>query len=278
MKQCTRLLFGTAGIPHSANPHDSITACHRIAELGLDAMEIEYVRGSFPSSIHCHEIRNAALHHGVRLTAHGPYFINLNADDAQKQEASRERIRRTAYYGGLSGAESVTFHAGFFLGQNPKQVYSRIRDELAQLARYNATLDHPVDICPELTGKPTQFGSLDELLGISSEIAGIRPCIDWSHHHARHGGENSESAFQHVIDSVRDTLGTDALHSMHMHLSGIEFGPKGERKHLNLEDSDMDWRGLITVLKHNDVRGILICESPSIEDDALLLKTYYDSL
>jgi deoxyribonuclease IV len=178
----------------------------------------------------------------------------------------------------LSGAESITFHAGFYLSKDPAPVYLRIRDEPAELARYTATIEHPVDLSPELTGKATQFGSLEEILGLSSEIKSVRPCIDWSHHHARHGGQNNESAFQNVINRIRNTLGADALHTMHMHLSGIEFGQKGERKHLNLEESDMNWRGLIGVLKANDVRGILICESPSIEDDALLLKSYYDSL
>ena len=124
MNPCDRLLFGTSGIPRSTVPHDSVTACGRLAELGLDAMEIEYVRGSFPGEERCRAVNAAAHANGVRLTAHGPYYINLNARDADKTEASRERIRRTAYFGGLSGAESITFHAGFYLDDKPPEVFT----------------------------------------------------------------------------------------------------------------------------------------------------------
>lgn len=278
MKPCDRLLFCTAGTPHSASPRDSVTACRRVAQLGLDGMELEYVRGSFPGEARCREVRAAADENGIRLTAHGPYYINLNADDPDKQEASRRRILNTARFGGMSGAESITFHAGFYLKQDPDAVYQRIAGELAELAATIAASDYPVDIRPELTGKATQFGSLDELVDLSAEIETVYPCIDWSHLHARDGASNSTEAFQAVIDRIRDRLGPDVLGRMHMHVAGIEYTGKGERKHLNLEESDMRWRELLEVLKANDVRGILICESPSIEDDALLMKSYYDTL
>ena len=138
--------------------------------------------------------------------------------------------------------------------------------------------DKEVDIRPELTGKPTQFGSLDEILTISKELEGIHPCIDWSHMHARTGKYNTAQEFQSIIDTICLTLGDEELKRLHMHLSGIEFGKKGERKHLDLENSDMNYRDLLKVLTNNGVCGFLVCESPSLEDDALLLKNYYETL
>ena len=135
-----------------------------------------------------------------------------------------------------------------------------------------------IDIRPELTGKASQFGSLDEILGLSREIDGVEPCIDWSHLHARSGAFNTESEFRSVIGTVRKVLGDNSVKRCHMHISGIDYTAKGEKKHLDLDDSDFNYRGLLRVLKDEDVTGFLICESPSLEKDAIKLKTYYDSL
>lgn len=278
MKEVDRLLFGTAGTPLSAKRRDTVSGIQRVKELGLDSMELEYVRGTFPGEKKALEIAEAARENSIRLTAHGPYFINLNADDPDKRQASRKRIINTAYFGGMSGAESITFHAGFFLGQPPEVVYETIKEELYNLHEIIKDFDNKVDISPELTGKPTQFGSLDELLKISKELDGIHPCIDWSHQHARTGTFNTTQEFQSMIDTLRATLGDAVLKRLHMHVSGIEYGNKGERKHLILEESDMNYRDLLKVLKDNEVCGFLVCESPSLEEDALLLKNYYETL
>ena len=278
MKLSSTLLFGTAGTPHTAEPRDTVTGIERLRKLGLDAMEIEYVRGTFPSEGKAREIAHAARDNSIRLTAHGPYFINLNAVEPEKREASRKRVINTAYFGGLSGAESITFHAGFFLNQPPAAVYDTMRKELAGLLDRILKKGIEIDVRPELTGKESQFGSLNEILSVSKELSGIHPCIDWSHLHARSGEFNTAKEFQSVLDTVRNVLGDNEIKQMHMHLSGIKYSPKGEREHLDLHESDMNYRDLLRVLKENDVRGILICESPSLEDDALILKEFYMSL
>ena len=63
-----------------------------------------------------------------------------------------------------------------------------------------------------------------------------------------------------------------------MHVSGIEFGASGEKKHVDLMESEFNWRGLIRVLKDNGVTGFMICESPHREDDARLMKDWYGTL
>lgn len=278
MKPVDRLLFGTAGTPGSAKLQGTLTAFERLNELGLDSMEIEYVRGTFPGEQKALEIAAAAKSHNIRLTAHGPYFINLNADDQDKLEASRERILKTAIIGSLSGAESITFHAGFFLGQDPDEVYRRIKNEIETIVHHVRQMNIDVDIRPELTGKYTQFGSLEEIISLSQEIEGVQPCIDWAHIHAKTGAFNTAGEFQSIIDTIRDKLGEQALKKSHIHISGIEYGPKGEKKHLNLHESDFNYRDLLHVLKDNGVCGFIICESPSLEDDAIILKEYYEKI
>ena len=278
MKEADTLLFGTAGTPTSAQPRTTVNALARLRELGLDAMELEYVRGTFPGEETARSIASSAHENGIRLTAHGPYYINLNADDPEKRKASRKRVINTAYYGGLSGAESITFHAGFYLKHDAVQVFDVICQELEDLVRKIREMNINVDVRPELTGKETQFGSLEEILAVSRKVEGVEPCIDWSHLHARAGAYNSAKEFQSVIDDIRRARGEKSLKHLHMHISGIEYSGKGERKHLNLDESDFRYKELLRVLKDNGVCGILICESPSLEVDALILKDYYEAL
>ena len=73
-------------------------------------------------------------------------------------------------------------------------------------------------------------------------------------------------------------LGKSFLKNLHCHVSGIEYTNKGERKHLFLKDSDLKYKELLMALKEMDCRGIIVCESPNIEDDALLLKKTFEEI
>ena len=65
---------------------------------------------------------------------------------------------------------------------------------------------------------------------------------------------------------------------MHMHITGIDYGEKGEKKHLTLKESDLKYKELIKALKDFKVKGVAISESPNIEQDALLCKRIYEKI
>jgi len=158
-----------------------------------------------------------------------------------------------------------------------EKVYANIRDRIKEMRK---TLDDEgVDLWlrPETTGKQSQFAGLKELLKISSEIQGVMPVVDFAHLHARTGGkENTTEEFRQTLLSVEKFLGKEGLKNMHIHLSGINYTEKGERNHLVLEESDMNYKDLLKVWKEFKIAGVVICESPNIEDDAMLLKkTFY---
>jgi deoxyribonuclease IV len=278
VRQARGLLFGTGGVPESAVKSDTISALRFLRERGLDAMELEFVRGTFPGEEKCRAIAEASRETGIRLTAHGPYFVNLNSAEEEKIVASRGRILKTARIGTLCGAESITFHPAFMHEDDPDTVYRQVRGELSTVMEEVRRDGYDIDVRPETTGKPSQFGTVEEIVRLSAEVPGIRPCIDWSHLHARTGAYNTAAEFQAVIDTVRNGLGERELQGMHMHLSGIEYGPKGEKKHLDLEESDFNYRDLLRVLKENGVSGFVICESPHRGDDARLMKEWYGKL
>jgi deoxyribonuclease-4 len=124
-------------------------------------------------------------------------------------------------------------------------------------------------------GRISQFGTLDEVLAIT-EVAGILPCIDFSHLHAINGKNNSPEEFAQILSSIEKKLGREGLTDMHIHVSGIEYSSKGEKNHLELEKSDFNFLELTAAFSDFDIRGMVICESPNLEVDAMKLKMEYE--
>jgi len=273
------LLFGTGGVPVSAQSRSTEAGIERIAELGLGCMEVEFVRGVKMSPQVAASVGELAARKQVALTAHGPYFINLNAAEPQKVHMSKERILQTARIAALFGAGSITFHAAFYLKKTPAETYAAVKKHLQEVVNTLRKEGNKVTISPEVTGKPSQFGTVEEILQLSGEIEGVLPCIDFSHWHARTGKANSYQEFVAILDQIEGKLGRQALDNMHIHVSGIAYGKKGEIKHLMLADSDLRYAELLRALKERRAKGVIICESvPYLEQDALLLQRTYRSL
>jgi deoxyribonuclease-4 len=273
------LLFGTGGIPLSAESRSTEAGIERIGELGLDCMEVEFVQGVKMGPEVAVSVGKLAARKKIALTAHGPYAINLNAIERQKVHMSKERILQTARTAALFGARSITFHAAFYLKNTPAETYRTVKKQMQEVMNTLQKEGNKVTISPEVSGKVSQFGSLDEILKLSSEIEGILPCIDFSHWHARTGKANSYQEFSDILDKVEKKLGRRGLDNMHIHLSGIAYGKKGEIKHLMLADSDMCYAELLKTLKERRAKGVVICESvPRLEEDALLLQRTYRDL
>jgi len=273
------LLFGTGGVPFSAESRSTEAGIERIAELGLGCMEVEFVHGVKMSPDVAVSVGELAARKKVVLTAHGPYYVNLNSVEPQKVHMSKERILQTARIAALFGARSITFHAAFYLKNTPAETFATVKKHLQEVMNILQKEGNQVTISPEVTGKPSQFGTLEELLRLSSEMEGVAPCIDFSHWHARTGKANSYRQFIAVLDQIEKKLGRQGLGNMHIHLSGIAYGKKGEIKHLMLPDSDFRYGELLEALKERKAKGVVICESaPYLEKDAVLLQETYREL
>ena len=273
------LLFGTGGVPVSAQSRSTEAGIERIAELGLGCMEVEFVQGVRMNPETAVSVGELAARKKVILTAHGPYAMNLNAVEPEKVHMSKERILQTARIAALFSARSITFHAAFYLKNTPSETYAVVKRHLEEIVNILRNEGNKVTISPEVTGKPSQFGTLEEILQLSSEIEGVALCLDFSHWHARTGKTNSYQEFLDILDQVERKLGRQALDNMHIHLAGIAYGKKGEIKHLMLADSDFQYAELLKALKERKAKGVVICESaPYLEQDALLLQRTYREL
>lgn len=270
-----KLNFLTAGVPLGAGNKGYGRGFEILDEMGLDGLELEFVHGVRISDT-SREVVKASK---KVLTAHAPFYVNLNAREEEKVEASAQRIIETAVTAEELGGYSITYHAGFYLGQDKEIVYNKIRKQTEIITECLEKNGNKIWIRPETTGKATQWGDLEEIIRLSKEFKQVLPCVDFSHLHARYNGEvNTYEEFSAIFEKIGTELGQVALDNFHAHIAGIDYGAKGEKKHLNLEDSDFNYKDLLKAFKAFDVKGAIVCESPNIEEDARLLKEYYLSL
>ena len=128
-----QLLFGTGGAPHSAATQTTIDGIRRIAELGLGCMEIEFVQRVSMGEAGARLVAETAAKEGVKLSAHAPYYINLNAHEPEKIRASQQRLLQTARIASICGAQSVVFHPAFYLGDPPEKAYETVKKYLKEV-------------------------------------------------------------------------------------------------------------------------------------------------
>lgn len=272
------LKFLTAGMPIATGKQGYQGAFEILKNLNLDGLEAEFVHGVRINTDSINIIKEA-VKNGSTVTCHGPFYINLNAREEEKVEASVNRILETARVAKDMNAYSITYHAAFYMGNDKNIVFDRVVKQTEKIMNILKEEDNNIFIRPETTGKGTQWGTVEEIVKLSKMFDNVLPCVDFSHVHARSGGAyNTYDEFCGIFDYIGKNLGDFALKNFHAHIAGIDYSSKGEKKHLILEESDMNYKDLLKAFKAFDVKGVIVCESPNIEDDAQLLKQYYQSL
>ena len=267
--------FGTVGSPMGTpkKPGGSVGAIEFSKSIGLLTLELGWVQSVRVTEATCALIKAKAAEQGVTLSVHAPYFINLNADEDEWPK-SRKRLMVAAHYGNLAGATDIIFHPGSYFERPPKDVLKvaipRLKACVAELHKAK----NPVTLRPETMGKSAMLGSFEDTLEMSKMIKGVQPCLDFAHLHARPGDGtmNTVKEWTKLLEAYQASLGKEALKHLHIHLSGIEYGPKGEKNHLALGESDLKINFLFQVLKDFGCGGRILCESPIMEADAENMK------
>lgn len=264
--------FGTVGAPAATPPNRegrSVGAIKYLASAGLYAFELAWVQSVRITEAACAAIRAAAQQADVALSVHAPYFINLNASD-EEWPKSRKRLMDAARYGHLAGATDIVFHPGSYFGRPPTEVLETVLPRLRGCVDELRSSGNPVRLRPEVMGKASMLGSIDDVLTMAQQVEGVEPCLDFAHLHARagDGSMNSYEDWKDLLLQYRRALGPASLRRLHCHLSGIEYSAKGERRHLMLPDSDFDLKGLMRALVELKCGGRIVCESPVMDEDA----------
>ncbi len=274
-----KLRFGTAGIPWAAKEGTTIDGIRKVKELGLDAMELEFVHSVNIREEKAPLVKKTAQENDILLTCHGQYYLNLNTNDKEKLKASINRILHAAKIAYMCGGWSVCFHAAYYSGVPHEKVYTGIKEILKDIIKTLREKDINIWIRPETGGKVNQFADSYELVKLASEVEGVMPCFDIAHQYARSNGKwNTKEEFNKLFSEVEKVMGKEGLHNVHMHTEGIAFTEKGERNHLNLEQCKLNYSDLAKTWKEFNLKGVVISESPNIEKDALLLQKTYQVL
>lgn len=268
-------LFGTVGSPLATpkKPGGSVGAIEYSKSIGLSTLELGWVQSVRVTEVTCAAIKGKAEEQGFSLSVHAPYFINLNAT-AEEWPKSRKRLMDAAICGNLAGATDIIFHPGSYFGNDPAEVLKVAIPRLQGCVDELRKAGNPVTLRPETMGKSAMLGSFEDTLEMSKAIEGVEPCIDFAHLHARPGDGtmNTYDEWSYLLKMYQKALGKKALKRLHIHLSGIEYGPKGERNHLPVAESDLKLNLLFKALKEFSCAGRILCESPIMEEDALNMK------
>jgi deoxyribonuclease-4 len=250
----TNIKIGAAG----SDGLGYVKALKRAARMGLGCVEVAFTYGVRMKPEEAEAVGSAARTQNIVLSVHAPYYINLAADDPMKLTASKERILSSCHMAAIMGARNVVFHPGFYQGRSSEKTFGRIAREVEKLQAFIQKNRWAVVLCPETTGKPSQFGSLDECLLLARKT-GCSFTVDFSHLLARAAGRLD---YGDVLDQLP--------HRFHAHFSGIEYGPKGERRHL--KTTPKFFLPLAEALIRRSIEATLINESPRPYLDAAMMK------
>ena len=249
-----------------------------IAAQGLNAYEYAAGHGLGLKEEKARKIGEAARAAGVAVSIHAPYYINCG--NPEKAESSVAYLLSAARAVDWMGGRRVIFHPGSPGRARREDALRTALDTVAQARNQldEAGLGH-VLLCPETMGRPSQLGTLDEVLDICRKIDRTLPTVDFAHLHAAGGGSlNGESDFEAVIRRMLDALGPERLQHFHAHFSRIAFTAKGEKCHMTFADEDYgpDFRRLAPALKKYGLEPTIICESRGTQaDDAMTMMRLY---
>lgn len=258
--------IGTGGAPISSKSGSTLSGIERIHELGLNAMQVEFVHGVNMGLDLAKEVGKLAKKLKVQLSIHAPYYINLASLEKDKVEASKIRIIESCERAHSMGADVVVFHPAYYGKLSREECYQKVKVECESMVdELKSKGISDVILGLETTGKHSQFGTLEECIRISKEVKGCNVYVDWAHIYARNGGRIN---FAEIIDKVL-TLKDKHIQS---HFSCINFTSKGERNHLTLDTGQPKYDGLVKEIKSRGLDITLISESPNLEEDALKMK------
>ena len=272
--------FGPAGTPPAFRELKKpiVELPKFLRDEGLDALEYQAVRwGPKPQMKRedAEKLGVKAKENDVWLTVHGSYFINFCGKE-ETVEASKKRLIACVTAADWMKAHLVVFHPGFYGKMSPKEALNSCVKAMGEVVEAMDRLGiKDVKLGPETMGKLSQFGSLDEILTVCEKLERTVPVIDWAHIHARERGKfKTIDDYRKVLDEIEKRLGSDSVKNLHCHFTRVEFTDKGEKCHHTLDETDYgpDFRPLAQLIAENDLKPVIISESPILDVDSIKMR------
>lgn len=248
--------------------------------LGLSAYEYSFGRGVRMSEETAARIAEQAALYDIRLSIHMPYFINLAAETAEKQESNLRYFLESLHMAQVLQARRAVFHPGSLTGVPRETALSRACTLLKSILSIlkEQGLD-TITLCPETMGKINQLGDLNDVLTLCALDERLLPCIDFGHLHCRNMGSiQGIEDYAAILDAIEGALGLARARRIHIHFSRIEFTKGGEKKHHTFADTQYgpEFAPLAQLLAERQYTPVVICESKgTMAEDAVAMREMY---
>ncbi|MEG2939527.1 MAG: TIM barrel protein, partial [Oscillospiraceae bacterium] len=169
---------------------------------GLDAYEYQCGRGVNIGDETAAAIGEQARQHGITMSLHSPYFINLSSAEPERIEKSIDYILGSCHAALKMGGKRVVVHCGGLSGQTREAAMSNTLSTLKKTLYAMAEQGYnDVRLCIETMGKVNVLGNAEEVLHICKSDERLLPCIDFGHLNARtNGGMSAKEDFVALFD------------------------------------------------------------------------------
>ncbi|MDR2831075.1 MAG: TIM barrel protein [Methanobrevibacter sp.] len=273
-----KIIFGPAGRPINYKG-PAYKAPEYIANEKLSAYEYQAGRGLRISEKSSNILKEESNKHDVLISMHAPYFINLSSNNEKTINNSIDILFKSAQIGDWMGVYRIVFHPGHYLKNKKNETLKIAKSTINKvLEKIEKTKIKNFTFSPETTGKKSQLGNLNEIIAICKEFDNFEPTIDIAHLYARDNGSiQSKNDYNKIFSNLENELDIKRLH---YHFTRIEYGKSGEIRHHVLSEVDYgpNPKYFIESLIECDFKATVICESPLLDHDALILKKLYESL
>jgi len=268
-----KIFLGPAGVATVSKDRSTLGGVRTVSEIGLNAMEIEFVRGVKMKPELAEEVGQLAKELKINLSVHAPYYINLCSKKKQIIEASKRMILDSADRAERMGAGAVAIHTAYYSGLTPEQAFEKVKEGFLDiLDEMKSRGIKNVKLGSETMGRWSQFGSLEETIALWKNFKGkVIPFIDWSHLYVRGKG---------TIDygKIFDTLKPLKLEHIYSHFQNVKKNKQGEWVDVHTPmNSHPPFEPLAKEILKRKVSITIISESPIIEQDSLKMKKIFEN-
>ena len=266
------VLFGPSGNDekfYADGNQSSVDAPRWLAGIGLTAYEISFGRGIRMTDKTAQVIGVQASAHGIRISVHAPYYINLA--NTANLEKNYHYIKRSLELLQIMGGDRLVVHTGCQMQMTRAEALQNCRDILQIiLQRLHEDGIENYWLCLETMGKYTQIGNLDEICDLCAlDPKHLMPTVDLGHMNCLAQGQ---------LDLPRVFEQIKVFPQVHFHISFIEYNLKGEIRHVTLanEKYGFDLQLVMQLLRARPGHDVVISESDRImAQDSLRLRDFY---
>ncbi|MEM2874165.1 MAG: TIM barrel protein [Candidatus Nanoarchaeia archaeon] len=270
------IFIGPGGVPISSHDRSTIGGIKHCSKLGLNAMEVEFVRGVNMSKEMAVEVGKVAKELNIKLSCHAPYYINLLSEKKSIVHASIQRIVDTLDRAERMNADAIAVHAAYYGKLTPEEAQKKmeaITEEILSKAE-KLGIKH-VKLGYETMGKVSQWGSLEEISELCKKFhKKVIPYLDWGHLFVRGNGKID---YEVILEHMRK-LGISHINS---HFNSVKYSSASKQYvdvHVPIAAKSPDFAELAKLLVKHKTSITLISETPVLEQDSLRMKEILEKI